>query len=245
MLEEAEKLAAASYVEARRRASWLVQLAAAEAQCAASLAGREELARRQRHEQGIETQRLAGLLRAVRDEQLLLGKRLASLQRELDFAEAEVIQTKTRLKGPESKAEASSAIAEASILIGRLQDDPRGRHTLARAQDAVVRAEELMEEGHYGAAIFFARKAQDTALRAAPDEQPAPTQQTVELPPPYPTYTVRVARANLRSGPSLSSPVVAQLDGGTRITATAMHGTWVKVTVAGDEQGWVLASLLE
>jgi hypothetical protein len=76
----------------------------------------------------------------------------------------EVIRTKARLQGIETKAEASSAIAEARILMTRL--DARDRATLSRCQELLDKAEQQINENNFGAAVFFARKAQDIATKA-------------------------------------------------------------------------------
>ncbi len=160
-LKEAEALnvpgAAAS--ESGPRVEILGRLAMAEAGCAADLA--------RRYPKGVppvkgvsgargEPAELAARLR--RSEE-----RVALLQRELELTETEVIRTKARLQGIETKADASSAIAEARILMGRL--DPKDRTTLGRCQELLAKAERQLDENNYGAAVFFARKVQDMLSR--------------------------------------------------------------------------------
>ena len=82
-----------------------------------------------------------------------------------------MIRTKARLQGIETKAEASSAIAEARILMGRL--DANDRATQSRCQELLSQAEQQINENNFGAAVFFARKVQDIVTKSP---APAPTQ---------------------------------------------------------------------
>ena len=86
------------------------------------------------------------------------------LQRELELTETEVVRSKARVQGIETKAEASSAIAEARILMGRL--DARDRATLSRCQELLRKAEQQINENNFGAAVFFARKVQEMVAKA-------------------------------------------------------------------------------
>lgn len=166
-LAEAEALAASSEPEARRRATALVELAIAEARCATLLdvvarsatvpspagpppAGTEG-----------EAERLRARVRKAGEEQKRLEERLALLQRDLEATETELVRTKAKLKGIETKAEASSAIAEARILILRKKDEKKPSAALARAEEKLARAERHLKEENYGAAVFFALQAQE------------------------------------------------------------------------------------
>jgi len=109
---------------------------------------------------------LAARLRKAEEDQRRLEDRIELLQRDLDVTETELIRSKARLKGNETKAEASAAVAEAQILAGRLAEDKSRAATLARTRESLQKAEEQLGLGNYGAAIFFALKAQDTATRS-------------------------------------------------------------------------------
>ena len=102
-------------------------------------------------------------LAAAQVELKQVRERLALTQQALEQAETELIRSKARLKGTETKAEASSAIAEARILLRRL----RARSAAATlCQESLVKAEQHLARDNYGAAVFFALKAQDIANRA-------------------------------------------------------------------------------
>jgi uncharacterized protein YgiM (DUF1202 family) len=104
-------------------------------------------------------------------------------------------------------------------------------------QEKLDRAERLLDEGNYGAAVFFAAQAQDLleGLRRGPAE---------DRPAPRKSYVVAVKSANLRAEPNTSATVLARLAKGTTLEAQAARAEWIKVSHAATV-GWVLRSLLE
>lgn len=242
-LNEAEALAAdPSSPDRRQQAEWLGRLATVEAGCALQLARHEALESDQRSQSTQELERYNSQIRRFEEERRRLESRIALLNRELEFTETEVIRTKARLKGIETKADASSAIAETHILLGRLIDERGGRsQEVQRAQEALQRAEALLREENFGAAIFFAQKAQDAVVAAheshaivAEPERRAPKSR----------YTVRVASANLRGGPGTSEPIVGRVSQGNVLQASVVRGDWIRVE-HGALSGWIHRSLVE
>ena len=194
-----------------------------------------------------EVDRLTARIKKMEEDQHRLEERVAVLTRDLEVTETELIRTKARLKGNETKAEASAAIAEARILAGRLAEDKTQASVLARSEESLAKAEEQLSGGNFGAALFFASKAQDLVARVkqgggteqAHDPSAAPS-------PPIPSlssYVVRTA-ARVRKGPTLSDPVLGYLPEGTQVMGEAVSGEWVKVTYQG-LSGWVHSSLLQ
>jgi hypothetical protein len=164
-LRQAEALLAqkAGGPEAQR----LADLATAEGRCAASVARLiGEMKRAGLTPGGSPSGGFPARLRKAEEDQRRLEDRIELLQRDLDVTETELIRSKARLKGNETKAEASAAVAEAQILAGRLALEKSRASTLARCRESLAKAEEQMGLGNYGAAIFFALKAQDTATRS-------------------------------------------------------------------------------
>jgi hypothetical protein len=243
-LNEAEALAAdvASH-DSRRQSEWLGRLATVEAQCATQIARQQD---QQSDQRSLSTQQEVEKrnekIRRHEDDQRRLEEQLALLKRELDFTETEMIRTKARLKGIETKAEASSAIAEGRILLGRMIEEKGTRsQDVQRAQAALQRAENLLREENFGAAIFFAQKAQDAATKAREQRS---AQNATERPAPNASYTVKAPSANLRKGPGTTEAVVARVVKGTRLKASVMRGDWIRVEHAG-ATGWVHRSLVE
>jgi Bacterial SH3 domain/Domain of unknown function (DUF4398) len=231
-LNEAERLVAARGPEAPLaavEAEWAARLALAEARCAARDAPAPAAAT-------DDVRRLETRVRRSEDEQRRLEEQIALRQRELDLTENELIRTKARLKGLETRAEASSAIAEARILVKRLE--ARGRSvTLKLAEESLEKAETQLQADNYGAALFFALKAQDMVTKAV-DARTVSEAGEVERPAPQPSYVVVVDTANIRQAPTLQAAVLSEATRGTRLRALAVRGTWLKVS-HGDLTGWV------
>jgi hypothetical protein len=165
-LKQAEALSTSGRLttEGAQRAELLGKLAAAEARCAATLVKLDAKAGPGQKGARAQDSDIAGRLRQAQEERRRLEERVALLQRELELTETEVVRSKARLQGIETKAEASSAIAEARILVGRL--DAHDRATLTRCQELLGKAEQQIGENNFGAAVFFARKAQEIANKA-------------------------------------------------------------------------------
>jgi hypothetical protein len=244
-LEQAERLAPAGSPEARDaalRAEWSARLALSEAQCAARLADAANADKSPR----AESERLNIRLRRSEEDLRRLEEQLALQRRELEVTETELIRTKARLKGIETKAEASSAIAEARILMRRL-DARRNAAALGLCQDSIAKAEQQLLEDNFGAALFFALKAQTTALKGQePGAEPARPREAAagDPPAPKPGYVVKASAVNIRSAPAAGASVVGRAPRGSKLEATALRGDWVKVSF-GSLSGWVALALLE
>lgn len=224
---------AAGAREAAISAEWMARLAATEARCAAST----EVVRTEVETRSTaDLQRLQARLRRAEEDQKRLEERVAAGQRDLEMTEMELIRTKARLKGLETKAEASSAIAEARVLLRRAEG--RGGALLALGQQSLVKAEQQLRDENYGAANFFALKAQDLATRAREPEarRPEPTQPL--------SVRVRVARANVRKGPGPREPIVTVVSRGTTLTVTRVQGEWLAIT-HGATAGWISRATVE
>lgn len=242
-LQQAEGLASAPTATERERAAGLARLAQAEAGCATALAAAGEAARASAAG-AASGSRASGEAEArahqAEAERRRLEERVALLQRHLDATETELIRSKARLKGVETRAEASAAIAEARVLMRRALD-ARGRtDALGLCQISLDKAEDAMEKGNFGMAVFYAVQARD---RAAELVQP-PAEAPRDRPAAKAHYVVAVQSANLRAEPFTTAPVVAQLKKGQPVEARALRGEWVQVQ-AGGQAGWVLRSLLE
>jgi hypothetical protein len=247
-LQEAERLLAVRGKDARDhafRADGLAQLATAEARCAAAaarFAASIKVEKEKRTTSTADVDRLNSRLKRSEEEQRRLEERVALLLRDLELTETEIIRTKARLKGIETRAEASSAIAEARILAGRLDSKTRAA-TVSLCNENIVKAEQQLTQVNYGAAVFFAMKAQDIAKKAH-EASETTRHADDERPSPQPNYRVKAKTANIRKGPDVTEDVVAEAPEGSVLAATAIKGDWVKVTYNGTT-GWVSRSLVE
>jgi hypothetical protein len=244
-LKDAERLAGEgghAPREAAHEAEWLARMAMTETQC--EQRATEAQAASSVSSQAVE--QLRGRLRQSEDDERRLEERATLLQRDLEMTETELIRTKARLKGIEGKSEASSAIAEAQILVRRLE--PRGRPAvLSLCRESLAKAEQQFVQENYGAAIFFAMKAQDLAVRAGEGAERRPTPAPAvdsDRPAPQPSYTVQASSASIRKGPGTTEPLLAVAPRGAVLRASAVRGDWVKVS-HGPVTGWVYRPLLK
>ena len=249
-LQQAEALDAGRGVRRDRRAAQrAADLAVTEAHCATALS-RTLVQTEQSTTKAAaavaastaEVDRLSARLRKAEEDQRRLEEKIAVLARDLEVTETELIRTKARLKGNETKAEASAAIAEARILANRLSEDKTRASVLARSEESLSKAEEQLSAGNYGAALFFASKAQDLVARVKQGDGSPDASASA----PLPTLSPYVARtvARIRKGPALSAEIVGHLPAGTQVTGEAVSGEWVRVTHRG-VSGWVHSSLLQ
>ncbi len=223
-------------------ARWLSRLAIAEAQCAARLSASAEAVQRlpEVEKATSAADKLQARLKKADGEQRRLEDEIALLNRDLELTESEIIRLKAKLRGLDSKAEASSAVAEARILMKRYQEQRGRTASLARSQGLVERAEQQIVEENYGAASFFAQKAQELLQdrrRAAPIE-------SAGREAPKKSYTVLATSLNIRSDPSPNARVVGKARKGDSFEALAILGDWLRVKIEGGA-GWVYRPLLE
>jgi uncharacterized protein YgiM (DUF1202 family) len=250
-LKEAEGAVARGGPEGMTEARHLADVAVAEATCATGLArlSAEQVAvaaaAAKSRAPGPDVDRLNARLRRAEEEQRRMEDRVGLLVRDLEVTETELIRSKARLKGNETKAEASAAIAEARTLARRLDQDKGRSSTLARCRESLAKAEEQLLAGNYGAAIFFAMKAQDTATKS--QETTGETRPEAvapgDTPPPQPSYVARSA-VNIRKGPAATEAVVGKAPARASLAAVAARGDWVKVSYQG-VTGWVRRDLLQ
>jgi HEPN domain-containing protein len=241
-LKAAEGLASASTQAERQRAAALVSSVVASAACVDRL---EAQGRRlsvpvdspAAAGGNAEVERLKARLRKNAEDQKKLEERLSLLQHDLETTENEVIRTKAKLKGIETKAEASSAIAEAQTLLVRSLDGKTRSPNLTRAQEKLELAERQLRGGNYGAAVFFALQAQDLLGRAAAARAGGRTEDNGAGP-----LTVGVASAKVRSEPRTDAPVLTKLPRGTVVAPLGENGEWFKIEVGG-KTGWIAKSV--
>ncbi len=247
-LKEAE--AAATRPRQAERAACLGDLVVSEAACSVRLTQADARALAQAQAQAerlsgvqkeaAEADRLAARAKKAEEDQRRLEERVAVLARDLELTETEVIRTKARLQGLETKADATSVIAETRVQIRRTQEQHGRSLAVIRSHELLDRAEQMVEDGNFGAAAFMALKAQELTKdvrRGAPLEagdRPAPKRQ----------YVVVATLANLRSEPSREAAVSGRVKKGDSLEATALRGEWLQVKT-GSLAGWILRALVE
>lgn len=238
---------AAAKSEEVDRAACLTEMATDAAECALRLASVEpEQAERlpEPPKETAEAVELLARLRKAEEEHRQLEERVGVLLRDLDLTETEVIRTKAKLQGLETKADATSVIAETRVLFRRSLQQRGRTPSLLRCEELLDRAENMVEENNHGAAVFMALKVQELLKDARRAAVAQVVDRGAERPAPKRLYTVVAATANLRRDPSLTASVVQQLKKGTQLEATLQRGDWLKVR-AGDASGWIARGLVE
>jgi hypothetical protein len=240
-LAGAEKLATMSGAEERARAAVLASAAVAGAACVDRLevqASRLGVPAAAPTVGSGEPEKLRARLRKAAEDQRKLEEMLAILQQDLEATENELIRTKAKLKGIETKAEASSAIAEAQTLVLRTGDEKVRPTGVARAREKLGLAEAQLRAGNYSAAVFFALQAQDLLQKSGRARATSPSES-----PPVNAVVVTASSANVRSEPRRDAPVIAKLPRGTSVVPLAEQGDWTRVEVTG-RTGWIAKSLI-
>jgi hypothetical protein len=237
--------AAAARPDEADTAACLTEMAAYEAECALRLVSKDAAAELlEAPKDAPEAGELQARLRKAEEDHRQLEERNAVLLRDLDLTETEVIRTKAKLQGLETKADATSVIAETRVLYRRALQQRGRTPSLLRCEELLNRAETMVEANNHGAAVFMALKVQEL-LKDARRAPVAPVaDRETEQPAPKKLYTVVAETANLRRDPSRNAPVVQRLKKGTSLEATRLRGDWLQVR-AGEASGWIARALVE
>ena len=260
---------------ARIEAQWREQSAQTIAESAARVERAEAaLARAQAH--ALHETSETAELRRVREE--LAEVRTVLLDREARLSQARLEMKRARerwkseadiaLKNAQEAWKAEEAY-RISIARGDWQRDLRNAQDVPAANDEELprNGRRLLLDGFVAAAlavavvVLYPTAAQllaaywpDTfgqsmvsASASAPLHATQPSRPAPLPPAPLPVDVVTHG-ANMRSTPSPSGAVLARLARGTKVTALAKNGSWVRVQTAGDDgvrQGWVFGTFLK
>jgi hypothetical protein len=159
------------------------------------------------------------------------------LRADLRQAEEALVLAESGLRGSHSRADAVSSLAEAKIQVERAANRAPWRPgSIAEARGKLSEADHQVEQGHFGAALFF-------VYRASRIAELLEREATMVRDRPGTLY-VRAGRVNLRAGPSTSDDVVGILSGGTPVFPERTKALWMLVRVASGSVGWVHRDLL-
>ncbi len=167
------------------------------------------------------------------------------LQREVERLRADLKQAEDVLLGNQngndagvSRANAVSALAEASIRLERAATRaPWRRPELGEARGRLEEADRQLQAGHAGAAAFFASRAArmaDSLIREA--NSAVRTKNTL---------WVNAPRLNVRDGPSTGHRVLAVLPRNAPVFEEKVDGNWALVRTPSGVLGWVYRPMLE
>jgi hypothetical protein len=174
-------------------------------------------------------------LRAQSKRAELLAREVERLR--ADLAQAERALAGAGLRGTNSRADAISAIAEARVALERVEGRVTWRATeMSEARARLAEADRQVDARHFGAAIFFASRAQ-RIVEDLYEELLVADQDSA-------TGFIVGERVNLRAGSSTEDPVVGVLPHDTPIFAEGRDADWVLVRTAAGDVGWVHESLV-
>ena len=166
-----------------------------------------------------------------------LEREVARLRADLRQAEEAMVTIESGLRGVHTRADAVSSLAEARIAVERAGHSiPWRPDEVREARAKLEEAEQQLEAGHSGSAVFFASRARRIAETLSEEAD--------QIAQHASTRFVRVQRVNLRAGPSIDTRVIGVLDQATPVFLERRDGDWVLVRTAAGPVGWVHDSLL-
>lgn len=178
-----------------------------------------------------------------------LEERFKALEIELAQTLEEVLRSKANLRSMQSRALATSLIAEVRVSSQAVQkkDDFEVQDRLQRANHFLVRADQALEEGNFGGAAYLAERASELVRQANSVSQfriAAPNQPPDVIPIVPPRSLEAVVKANLREEPGTTAGRVGTLEKGQRVLALARLGTWFQIETEAGVKAWVHQSVV-
>lgn len=180
----------------------------------------------------VEVYRRAETERAAR-----LAAEVERLRADLVQAEEALVTAESGLRGTHSRANAVSGLAEARIQVERAAASAPWRTAeIAEARAKLDEAAFQVEEGHFGAALFFVYRAERIASQVEDEADQVLASSNARF--------VQGRRVNLRAGPSTDESVLAVLSSGTPVFPEKNQAPWILVRTPAGAIGWVHDSLL-
>jgi hypothetical protein len=175
--------------------------------------------------------------RAEVDRAEQLEIEVARLRADLRQAEEALVLAESGLRGSHSRADAVSSLAEGRIGVERAARlAPWRAEMVDEARQKLDEADNQIQQGHFGAALFFVYRASRIAELLERESRAATDRPG--------TLYVRVPKVNLRAGPSMEEQVVGVLEEGTPVFPERTRNPWTLVRVTSGSVGWVHHSLL-
>ena len=166
-----------------------------------------------------------------------LGLEIERLQADLKTAESALVEVESGLSGSNGRADAVSSLAVTRIQVERAASRAPWRAVeIEGARQKLEEAERQVDEGRFGAALFFVYRARRVAEGILDEVDQIVGSGNARL--------IKATRVNLRSGPSTGQRVLAVLTAGTPVIPQATEGEWTLVQVTGGPAGWIHRSLL-
>jgi len=179
-----------------------------------------------------------------------LEERFKALEIELQQTVEEVLRSKANLRSLQSRALATSLIAEVRVQAQGVtrKDDPAVQERLQRANHFLTRSDQALEEGNLGGAAYLAERASELVRQAntvSKFRAGAPNQPPDVIPIVPPRSLEAVVKANLRGEPATHAGRLGTLEKGQRVMALARWGSWFQVETDGGLKAWIHQSVVK
>ncbi|WP_163338725.1 SH3 domain-containing protein [Desulfopila sp. IMCC35008] len=162
---------------------------------------------------------------------------------------AELVQSKAKLANRGSKLEAVTLIAEATAVIGALDNQPKNRRQeilAKKAKQYLLESKAEVEKENFEGASYLCRKAMEQVKGIEREKNKGNiSQNNEEVSFSTPLQMELLKNGNLRNKPSTQAEIIAVLQTGRSVSAIGFNNNWVKVQVGEPVQtGWMHISLL-
>jgi hypothetical protein len=187
------------------------------------------------------------LERRVAGLELRLLERQAQIQEleaRIDVILRDLVRSMARNQALATRAEAASAIAEATMVVEELRAAFAGAAAPAvdEAQMLVDMSAAEFDGGNYGGAVYIA--AQVRIMAGTTGAPAAGALREGEVPFAAP-IALEVGRdSNVREGPGTAFAALFVLTAGSRVTGSSYLNDWVRVTDEQGRSGWIFYELL-
>jgi hypothetical protein len=180
----------------------------------------------------------AELFRKAETERAIqLTREIERLQADLATAEAALVEAESGLAGTHTRADAVSSVAVTRIQVERAASRAPWRVAeIADAESKLAEAERQVDEGRFGAALFFVYRARRVAESLLREADLVRRNGNARI--------IRGQRVNLRAGPSTEQPILSVLAVGTPVFPQSSQGDWLLVQVSSGPAGWIHRRLL-
>ncbi|MCZ6506441.1 MAG: SH3 domain-containing protein [Acidobacteria bacterium] len=206
----------------------------------------------EREAHAIEHSRALVLARSLDESRAAFAvaeERAMALEIELASAIEEVLRSKASVRSVQSRALATSRIAEVRVALqsARRIEDAEVTVRLERAGGLLARADEALDEENYSGAAYLAEKASDLVRQArtvTEVQSSIPGHADLIVPLVPPRAVAPTQRTNLREGPDLTFDRLKVLGVGEPLVAVARSGQWLQIECCNGLRGWVHSRLV-
>jgi hypothetical protein len=166
-----------------------------------------------------------------------------SLNMRLEQALQEVVSAMGKLRSLATRAEAASAMGEADVALQAAANSGRDSPETRQASRLMKQSASEFKRKNFGGALYLANQAK-AAVRIQGLGVSLGNLRSGEVPFAIAVKLRTSARANVRTGPSMSFPVSYTAEAGAPLSGLSYLGDWVRVTNESGNEGWISRTLV-